>query len=371
MRFWLRVAWVAGVSLPILAVAGELCCALLYRLERRSAEDYRRHTPNIFQGQGYMEAGHKALWERFAWSYRPGARLEKEVLGLRYAVEINSHGFRTHEFAVPKPRGTVRVICVGGSTTVQGLTNDQTYPALLEAHLRRARPGCPIEVLNFGISGVDSGRWLAEADNLFRNEPDLVLQYDAVNDIMREALPRYVREHPWHRGIYRSLLLSRLFPIAPEDLDPALEHIVANQEALGRLARLHDADHVSGFFASPDYARAGVEQRAYLDVNLAEGWTPWEGTLRLTRYSDYARILARYNGLLGEAVARGRLRGAAIDRAVRDPALFVDLCHMTQPGIGQLADAFFPAALEVVSARCPPGPRDEPPPAGSTRAASP
>ena len=351
MRSWLRVGWALSVALPAVILVGELTCALLFRAERRSADEFRRLTPNIFQGQGFMEAGHKSLWEKFAWEYRPGARLAKDVMGLRYEVEINSHGFRTHEFAARKPRGTVRVICVGGSTTVQGLTNEQTYPALLEARLRKARPSCPVEVLNFGISGTDSGRWLAESDKLFSYEPDLVVQYDAVNDIMRDALPRYVREHPYRNLVQKSLFLSWIAPLDPRELDPALEGIVEKEEALARLCRLHDSDHLAGFFASPDYERAGREQRAFLDVNLAEGWTTWQG-IRLTRYRDYARILRRYNTLLEEAALRGRLRAARVDQAVTDPGLYVDLCHMTEPGIARLADAFLPAVLDVVGARC-------------------
>jgi hypothetical protein len=70
------------------------------------------------------------------------------VGGERFRVEVNSLGFRTHEFAVPKPPGLLRVVCIGGSTTVAGRTNDETYPAHLERMLRARHPGLTIEVLN-------------------------------------------------------------------------------------------------------------------------------------------------------------------------------------------------------------------------------
>jgi hypothetical protein len=45
---------------------------------------------------------------------------------------MNSFGFRSPEIEVPKPEGKFRIVCVGGSTTNAGRTNDTTYPALLE-----------------------------------------------------------------------------------------------------------------------------------------------------------------------------------------------------------------------------------------------
>ena len=47
--------------------------------------------------------------------------------------QINSLGFRSHEFSSEKPRGIYRIIATGGSTTAGYESDiDHTYPALIE-----------------------------------------------------------------------------------------------------------------------------------------------------------------------------------------------------------------------------------------------
>ena len=337
---------------PIAGLAGEVVCILEFRAQQRAAAAFERRHPNLFVASGAREAGHKSVWKIPGWEYRPCARFEKDVGKTRYVVEINSLGFRTHEFLEKKPPATVRVICVGGSTTVQGQTNSETYPAILERNLRRLRPSCSLEVLNFGISGTDSTRWIADSATLFRFEPDVVVQYDAVNDIMARALPGYARQHPWRELLSRSLLLERLIPIEPQGLDSQLSRIVDNQVTLEELCRRHGATHLSLSFAAPDYDRAPQDERAYLQVNLAEGWTSWPGTIHLRHYPEYAHILARYNVLFEEATRSGGLEGVLVHRALSDPRLFVDLCHMTQQGIAELAELVTPPVSAAVAVRC-------------------
>jgi hypothetical protein len=343
--------WLAFVGLPILGRLGELACVLAFQRERRAAQAWERGTHNLFVASGAREAGHRSLWKKPNWEYRPGARFEKKVAGLQYLVQINSHGFRTPEFDAKKSPGSVRVICVGGSTTVQGRTNDLTYPALLQEALRARHPTCPVEVLNFGISATDSTRWLKDSGTLFGYAPDIVVQYDAVNDIMGRVLPKYATDHPGRELLSRSQLLGRLLPPDPRDLD--LEGIVDNQVAMASLCRSYGATHLAASFASPDYDRASPGEQASLDVSVSEGWTPWPGTIHLRRYRDYAAILARYNALFERATTLGRVRGVMIHRELSDPELFVDICHMTEGGIAHLAQGFVDPVAEAVAGRCP------------------
>ena len=82
---------------------------------------------------------------------KPGARLS----GLRFQVSVNQHGLRGPERVVPKPADTVRVWCVGGSTTFDIFASDDahTWPAVAERHLRDRVPGMTVEVLNGGVPG--------------------------------------------------------------------------------------------------------------------------------------------------------------------------------------------------------------------------
>jgi hypothetical protein len=351
-RLLLGLAFGLAVGVPIVGLSGELLLRFQRAAALRVEADFRRRNPNAFETTEVREAADRSLWKRRWRQYRPGARLETTVGGERFVVEINSLGFRTREFSPAKPPGTIRVACLGGSTTVQGRTNGETYPAILEKRLSETHPAHTIEVLNLGVSGVSSAHWLERAAELFRYEPDVVVQYEAVNDIMWGALPRFAAAHPWRRRLHTSLLLERLFPIGPYELDHDLSQIVENQVRLARMCLDHHAHHIAGSFAAPDYALASADVRDHLDINTSE-WTGDRGSIPLWRYADYARILSRYDELLEEAASSQRLEGVMVGRTLGDPGLFVDICHMNQDGIARLAEAFLPAVGAAVEGATP------------------
>jgi hypothetical protein len=97
----------------------------------------------------------------------------------------NSLGFRTPERSFKKPPMTKRVITLGGSTTFDGPTDEQTWSALLEKKLneRYAGKGYKIEAVNLGVDMASSPYSLIDLAFLgVEYEPDLVISYDGVND---------------------------------------------------------------------------------------------------------------------------------------------------------------------------------------------
>lgn len=103
----------------------------------------------------------------------------------------NSLGFRGEEIAVPKPAGVYRIVCLGGSTTYDELVSDaDTFAVQLQAALRKARPDRKIEVVNAGVPSYTSAESLANlAFRCIELQPDLILDYDNVNDVR----PRFYR----------------------------------------------------------------------------------------------------------------------------------------------------------------------------------
>lgn len=101
---------------------------------------------------------------------------------------FNNLGFRGRDFTAAKPAGTIRVICVGGSTTIgSNAGNDSfTYPFILEELLRQAFPGAnKIEVINAGVFGYHSWHSMLRVDNEFdRYDPDVYVFMDGLNDVM-------------------------------------------------------------------------------------------------------------------------------------------------------------------------------------------
>ncbi len=335
--------WLAVAGLIVISLAGELVLRLDRTRSLRASERYRSrnvffaHTPEL-------NAAARSLWLKPWFKYRPGARAELLAGGERFLVEINSRGFRTHEFAVPKPPGLVRVVCIGGSTTVAGRTNDETYPAHLERMLRERHAGLAIEVLNLGVSGVTTEHWLARIDRVLAFEPDVIVQYQGINDIAWRHLPRFAKDHPLRRWAYRSLLAERLFPFPVDAIEPELARTF---ETLGRtadLCRRHRVGYLLGSFAAPDLERASDELRRHLDVDT-EFWTQ---RFPLRSAASYAAILGRYNELLVAFVQRRHLAHVPVHERLADPALFIDSCHFTPEGIRRLAEEFRPGVEALV-----------------------
>jgi lysophospholipase L1-like esterase len=124
---------------------------------------------------------------------------------------VNSRGYRAPEFSVPKPKGVVRVVVLGGSAAFDIYAPaGADWPRQVEALVRQR--GYPsVEIINAGVPGHATwdvlGRLYSEVWLL---EPDLVVIYEAWNDIkyfglvsQTESLLRTQRPLPVTRGSTR------------------------------------------------------------------------------------------------------------------------------------------------------------------------
>jgi lysophospholipase L1-like esterase len=345
-RFVVRViagAWLALAAALIAFLAGELWL----RVQRHEAilASERFRAANVFFAQGMeLNASAHSLWRERWKEYEPGARLEVVAGGERFVVVMNSDGYRTHEIEVPKPKGRVRVVCIGGSTTVAGRTNDETYPAFLEKKLRQRFPGLDVEVLNLGVSSVTTEYWRGRLDRVFGFEPDILVQYQAINDIAWRHFPKYAKEHRLRGFFYKSLLLQRLFPFPVEEMDPYLAATLETMGATARACHEHGVAYLAGSFAFPDPERTRGDFRRHLDTS-AEFWTRW---FPMPSYATWAAIVARHNRLFVDFANRNHVPHVLVHEKLSDPALFIDVCHFTPEGIERLAETFLPGVAELV-----------------------
>lgn len=289
------------------------------------------------------------IWAERYLRYRPGAELELAKPGGAQHLHINARGFRGREIGA-KPPGALRVACIGGSTTVQGPEDDATYPARLEALLRGRLPGRAVEVLNLGVSATWSNHWLdpARERELVALEPDLVVQYDGINDLAFVHLHHFAEAHPWRRWLGRSLLLDRLLPPDPRDFDPLFEGTLRNQVRLARQLARRGIGYVGGTFATPDPARLSPLHERALDHDVQR---LWGRALGLDTYAPFHALVLHYDAL---AEARMRERGievVPVHRELTDPALFSDVCHLSPEGLEALAQAFLPAVAAGLESR--------------------
>jgi lysophospholipase L1-like esterase len=110
----------------------------------------------------------------------------------------NPYGFRGPAFEPAKPPGRWRIVCIGESTTYcTGIADDAaTYPARLEAHLRRLLPEVDLEVLNAGVGGYTSAENILNF--VFKVQPvnpDLMIYYFTHNDVHPRRFPRLSRDY--------------------------------------------------------------------------------------------------------------------------------------------------------------------------------
>ncbi len=107
---------------------------------------------------------------------RPGAVYEQRTPEMRSIVAINKSGLRAdREFAVEKPPG-VRRLAVFGDSYLLGYeaSFEDMATTQIERALRNAK--CPVEVLNFSVSGFGTAEMLMTLEkNAMRYAPDAVL----------------------------------------------------------------------------------------------------------------------------------------------------------------------------------------------------
>jgi lysophospholipase L1-like esterase len=133
-----------------------------------------------------------------------------QVLG-GYSVAVNASGFRGDPISEEKPAGTFRIITLGGSTTL-GVANlyEETYPFYLQQMLRERYPGVTIEVQNAGAAWYSTAHLLVNYElRVRRFEPDLIVVFEAINDLYRSFSPPW-----WASGPFRPDYAHFLGPYA-------------------------------------------------------------------------------------------------------------------------------------------------------------
>ncbi|MGB1111447.1 MAG: SGNH/GDSL hydrolase family protein, partial [Gammaproteobacteria bacterium] len=117
----------------------------------------------------------------FAWI--PGARFGRQT--------VNSEGFvSTREIAFPRQANELRVVTLGGSSTVgNGNTDETTYPRLLEAKLQQAYPDRVVNVINAAAGGYSTIESLGYLQSrMIHWQPDVVVIMHGWNDMYYFAL---------------------------------------------------------------------------------------------------------------------------------------------------------------------------------------
>lgn len=298
-----------------------------------------------------------AWLDHHAFRNDPAARFDPS-LGFRLKESVSMYGFRHNAAGLvgpeigPKAAGTVRVACLGGSTTLgAGVAIDAySYPALLQAMFDLATDGQRrVEVLNAGVFGYHSLHTPLRVAELAAFSPDVYVVMDGLNDL--DA----VRSVP--QTVFERARLGRLAAVA-RDLGRRLagddSRIAAAMPGLHDLpAKWRLADMAGNLSLAADLA--GRQKAAMLLVSdplRLESALP--GAAENT--SEQGRLLAFGAEALpaaAAAVAAGRPGVALLDvqpvfaAALADAAttrrVWADGLHLTRYGNFLLARAVFRA----------------------------
>jgi lysophospholipase L1-like esterase len=260
----------------------------------------------------------------------------------------NSQHLRGRDFAATKPAATVRIVCLGGSTTysVGATTDTHTYPAHLERLLRAhyAKAGFGIEVINAGHPGYTS----LESLILFQTRlldfsPDVAILHNCLNDSwMATNFQTYASDYSHGRHTFGPLgprsweyspLLSLLFARATTPLNPYAANRMVDLIGLMH-TRWGDVKPLD-VQARQERTRLAVEVLgrnvlSFVAISRANGVIPILTTETACDAGDfYSQVLAACNDRVRAIAAREAV--ALVDFAREmpwNPRSFYDVCHL-------------------------------------------
>jgi len=283
------------------------------------------------------ECFHPLLWSEPWVEYKPGSKAFIDIDGKTYKATINRIGFRGKDYTLSPDHHAIRIACFGGSTTVNGETDDQTYPALLERFLSQNGENPSVRVMNCGVAGMDSSGYHRSLERLINSNalPDLVVEYNAINSICWKLFPYWRAQlNPLQRLLLRSRFVDYVFgrfliPSEHQIRQDIQDFCISNLRDFQ--TELHDRGihFCVASFISPDPDLGTPEMRAYLDYDTRYWWHS-----EYISYRELFRIVQIYNQELKNfADETGTDYLPLSEWADMGPDSFQDICHMQPEGI--------------------------------------
>ena len=164
-----------------------------------------------------MRVENESIFPGKLGDYKPSQELLSDYI-LPHNIKINSLGLRGNEISAVKPNGIFRILILGDSYAYGArVSNNQTFPFLLQAMLNRAKAGGDkeIEVINAAHSAYSTRE---EYEYLLERgvslNPDMVILAWFPNDIRelsreyswRDLLKSHYKYEPW-KSYIRSLAI--------------------------------------------------------------------------------------------------------------------------------------------------------------------
>ncbi len=299
-------------------------------------------------------------WAKYCQKYRPNCYLRDWYIEYEESEWwTNSVGFRDEEVTLPKPAGCYRIVCIGGSTTVEGARNDLTYPNELERLLRAYLDTEAVEVINCGVDAHTFGMTRSYFQDYLALEPDMILFYNFVNDAMfviDDAFSHTVASNRLKHAVFgtlcRSFFFSRhfqplrsLFMPGEEDyLEAVLRHPIPVIEEMRAEAAAQDIRFAAASFAYPDFENLPPEEQAWFRYVF--------GLAQIVRpeFEDYVLAVRAFNTRLREYCQEKGVAYVPVGEELKGGvAVYTDFAHMHTVGILRKGEIMFEHLKEVVA----------------------
>jgi len=284
-------------------------------------------------------------------------------------VQHNQDGYRGERVPLERTPGTLRILCLGGSTTYSSSVKspEESYPAQLKKLLEAARPAPyqRVEVINGGLSSGTTAELLTHYHFKYHYyRPDIVIINTGGNDAVPALSPYYQPDYshwretmitlrplpPHSRWLARSRLIS-IFIIKlfyPDLLDRALTYR-GRRPAADWYAPQREGEAARGRTSNPAYAH---NLEALIRLIMADGakvlLVPFRPRTENKYTPDFAAQIESNNQTLLALAGKYNLLVAPFPAEVIPDDGWDDYVHLNAKGTQAKAKHICPYVLRLI-----------------------
>lgn len=326
------ILWLVTVLLGM-----EVAAKLLYIKGQGASAHYSSN----WKLREICESFNHKLWEIPWVSYQPGISVFFEGEERSFTTSINAIGFRGADYTQSLKPNTVRIACFGGSTTVNGPSDLETYPALLEQFLNQRKENPLVRIMNCGVASMDSSSYYRTFDKLLAQNalPDIAIEYNGINSICWQLIPLWkLTIGPVQKLLLKSQFIKYFFghcfiPDETQIRKDIQEYCITNIERLNGLLEKHNIPLFVASFACPSPSLCTSNELSYFDFNIRYWWQS-----DFISYRQFYRIMEIYNEELQLAFNNSNITYLPLaEYGDFGPDSFFDICHMKPKGIEEKA----------------------------------
>lgn len=247
-------------------------------------------------------------------------------------------GFVNRPVTLPKPDGTLRIVCIGGSTTHEADVERPRTTGFLQQLFGETINGKRVEIINAGIVSNSSFEMRLHARTYLKYEPDLILYYEGINDILRWIPDCREGLSTWRKAALGSTflkhLLNRRLLLNDAQFDVHWKNTTRrNLLAIQMAASEAGVPMAAASFAWADRTQLSRAEWHYLQVNSLETWGSGVAT-----YDTLNHLLGWHNRLLKELCGQAGMGYIPLaEQFSFGMTHFSDLCHTTPTGMQERA----------------------------------